>query len=83
MALETIDFKNYPSKLLDLKSSFNGTSSGFLFGDRVNSYMNEYSFYLTYFGYIPNLISQSNFDCEEAIPWFAQHYKEFITDTYY
>lgn len=83
MTPEKIDFKNYPSKLVDLKSSYNGTSSGFLFGDRVNSYMNEYSFYLTYFGYIPNLISQSNFDCENAIPWFSKRYKEFITDTYF
>ena len=49
-ASSLIDFKNYPSKLVDLKSSFKGTSGGFLFGDRGNSYMNEYSFYLTYFG---------------------------------
>ncbi len=54
-----------------------------LFHGHRNDYLNEMALFAAHFNAIPNIISEIKIDCKKAVPWFANAYKEAITDNHY
>lgn len=53
-----------------------------VFADR-GGYINELNLFMVYFKQIPNLISEVNINCEKAMGWFHEAYKNEIWENYY
>ena len=53
-----------------------------VFADR-GGYINELNLFMVYFKQIPNLISEVNINCEKAMVWFHEAYKNEIWENYY
>ncbi len=54
-----------------------------LFSGYKSTYLNDYALFVAYFNALPNLISEVRIDCNKAGIWFAQTYKEAITNKHY
>ncbi len=54
-----------------------------VFNERSESYINEFFLYIAHFNQIPHYIEEINIDCEKALDWFTEHYKNEIKDFYY
>jgi hypothetical protein len=66
------------------KQPFKGNTLAFnVFEERTNTYLDELTFYLAYFNFIPNFISQKGINCEKANEWFLLKYKNEIKDFYF
>ena len=76
-------FNELKSKTVIANSNFSPVNMAELFSERQNVYLNEVQLFLLYHNRIPNLCSESNIDCEKANLWFANTYKDEISDWYY
>jgi hypothetical protein len=54
-----------------------------VFADQNNSYVNEFSLFVTYFHSIPNYIDEIRIDCKKASNWLINRYEQEITDCFY
>jgi hypothetical protein len=74
-------------RLLMKTSSFENQSYYYetsqIYADRNKVFLNEFQFFLSYFGYIPNFINEANVNCKKANLWFAEFFEKEIKDWYY
>lgn len=83
--------ESYETKLFGLKQNafdLEKTSSKMslseVFSERNrNSYLNEFTLYISHFNYIPNFIHEIEIDCKKANVWFPEHYGDEIKDWYF
>jgi len=54
-----------------------------VFEERTGSYLNEFTFFLTLFNYIPNVIIEKNVDCRKAYKWFYATYRNEVREMFY
>ena len=81
---QTFDFSTLPQKIIDLyKKNHSTFEVSEIYRDRSNPYWNEFTFFLGYFGYVPNFIHEKNINCRKANVWFAENFKNEIQDYYY
>jgi hypothetical protein len=51
--------------------------------NRDDSYINEFLFYSKYFHRVPNIIHETDIECNKAAKWFCATYGNHITDYYF
>ncbi len=84
MELKTIQFQGQHSRTADMERTRSLISLGEVFTERNNkSYLNEFTFFASFFNAIPNFIHEVEIDCLKASAWFEKKYKNEIYDCYY
>lgn len=79
----SIDFSSLPQKTDIFEKSHPNFDISSIYLERRNPYLNEFTFFAGYFGYIPNFIPEKYIDCRKANLWFIENYKTEIKDYYY
>ena len=71
------------SKVTERKKDSLKITSGEVFDERKDSYLNEFTLFIAYFNVIPNFTNEINIDCKKAGKWFANIYKSEIKDVHF
>ena len=60
-----------------------GASIDLIFPTMNRNYLNEYRLFAYHFGFVPNKISETEINVDQAREWFLAHYGKRIVESYY
>ena len=83
MKSKTLNLNGIQTNSFDLEKMSSKINLSNVFAERRPQYLNELTFFITYFNAIPNFIHEINIDCKKAGKWFIETYKSEIKDWYY
>ena len=83
MGSKTINLSHLQAKTGELEKTTSKMNLESVFGERLRSYLNEFTLFVAHFNSIPNLINEIHIDCRNANKWFVENYKSEIKDLYF
>ena len=88
MELKAINLSDIQTKAAEpdnyrMEKTSSKITSGEVFAERKDSYLNEFTLFVAHFNAIPNFINEIKIDCEKANKWFAEFYKNEIKDLHF